>query len=163
MKVQCLQENLIKGLSVVGRAVATRTTLPVTQNILIETEQAELKLSATNLEMAITTRVSAVIEEPGEMTVPARLLTEFVGSLTTEQINLESNQENTSLIVTGGKFKGTIHGTSSEEFPPVPQVDDGVEINIDTSVFRQAVSRVAFSVATEESRPVLTGVCLGRS
>ena len=158
MKVQCLQENLTKGLSIVGRAVATRTTLPVTQNILIETEQAGLKLSATNLEMAITTWVGGVVEEPGEMTVPARLLSEFVGSLTTEQINLESNEENTSLIVIGGKFKGTIHGTSSDEFPPVPKIDDGVEINIDISEFRQAVSRVAFSVATEESRPVLTGV-----
>jgi len=89
MKVSCLQENLSRGLAIVGRAVASRATLPVTQNVLLSIDQSMLKLSATNLEIAITTWVGAMIEEEGAVTVPARLLTEFVNSLPSERIDLE--------------------------------------------------------------------------
>ena len=75
MKISCLQENLSRGLAVVGRAVANRATLPVTQNVLLSVDQSMLKLSATNLEIAMTTWVGAMIEEEGSITVPARLLT----------------------------------------------------------------------------------------
>ena len=81
MKLSCLQENLNKGLSTVGRAVATRTTLPITQNILIATDQSRLKLVATNLEMAISCWIGAKVEEKGAITIPARILTEFINSL----------------------------------------------------------------------------------
>ena len=81
MKLSCLQENLSKGLAVVSRAVATRSTLPVTQNVLISTDQSRLKLSATNLEIAITTWIGASIEDEGAITLPARILTEFVNTL----------------------------------------------------------------------------------
>ncbi len=82
MKLSCLQENLSKGLGIVGRAVATRTTLPITNNVLLATDESRLKLAATNLEMAISHWIGAKIEEEGSITVPARLLTEFVNSLT---------------------------------------------------------------------------------
>ena len=78
MRLSCLQENLSAGLSTVSRAVAVRTTLPITQNVLISTDQSRLKLSATNLEIAITTWIGAQIEEEGSITIPARLLGEFV-------------------------------------------------------------------------------------
>ena len=81
MKLSCLQENFNKALSIVGRAVATRSTLPITQNILMSTDQGRLKLTATNLEIAVTTWVGAKIESEGAITVPARLLTDFVTSL----------------------------------------------------------------------------------
>ena len=81
MRLSCLQENLVRGLSIVGRAVATRTTLPITQNVLISTDNSRLKLAATNTEIAITTWIGAQIEEEGSITLPARLLTELVNSL----------------------------------------------------------------------------------
>ena len=81
MRLSCLQENLNRALSIVGRAVATRATLPITQNVLLSTDQSMLKLSATNLEIAMTTWIGAMTEEEGAITVPARLLSEFVGSL----------------------------------------------------------------------------------
>ena len=81
MQLSCLQENLSRGLSIVQRAVATRTTLPITQNVMMATDNARLKLSATNLEIAISTWVGAQVEEEGSLTVPARLLTEFINSL----------------------------------------------------------------------------------
>ena len=88
MKLSCLQENLSRGLALVGRAVATRTTLPITQNVLLETDQSMLKISATNLELGITTWVRADIESEGSLTIPARLLTDFVNSLPSETIEM---------------------------------------------------------------------------
>ena len=81
MWITCLQENLSRGLGVVGRAVATRATLPVTQNVLLTTDQSRLKLTATNLEIAISTWIGAQIDHEGSVTIPARLLTEFVNQL----------------------------------------------------------------------------------
>ncbi len=158
MKISCLQENLSRGLAVVGRAVATRATLPVTQNVLLSTDQSMLKLSATNLEVAITTWVGAMIEEEGSITVPARLLTEFVNSLPNDKIDLELEQGSGLLTISSGSSNAHINTTDASEFPPIPTVDDGIAAEVDPVVFKSAISRVAFAAATEESRPVLTGV-----
>ncbi len=158
MKISCLQENLSRGLAVVGRAVASRATLPVTQNVLLSIDQSMLKLSATNLEIAITTWVGAMIEEEGSITVPARLLTEFVNSLPNDKIDLELEQGSGLLQISSGNSNAHINTTDASEFPPIPTVDDGVAAEVDPVVLKSAISRVAFAAATEESRPVLTGV-----
>ncbi|MCH2675107.1 MAG: DNA polymerase III subunit beta [Dehalococcoidia bacterium] len=158
MKISCLQENLSRGLAVVGRAVANRATLPVTQNVLLSVDQSMLKLSATNLEIAMTTWVGAMIEEEGSITVPARLLTEFVNSLPNDKIDLELDQGSGLLQISSGNSKAHINITEASEFPPIPTVDDGVAAEVDPLVLKSAIARVAFAAATEESRPVLTGV-----
>ncbi len=158
MKISCLQENLSRGLAVVGRAVASRATLPVTQNVLLSVDQSMLKLSATNLEIAMTTWVGAMIEEEGSITVPARLLTEFVNSLPNDKIDLELDQGSGLLQISSGNSKAHINITEASEFPPIPTVDDGVAAEVDPLVLKNAIARVAFAAATEESRPVLTGV-----
>ena len=160
MKLSCLQENLNKGLAIVGRAVATRTTLPITQNVLLSTDRAMLKLSATNLEIAITTWIGAMVEEEGSVTVPARLLTEFVASLPAEPINVTMEDPSRSLQLTCSRSEAQINGTDAQEFPPIPTVDDGLTTKIDSHVLKTAIARVVFAAATEESRPVLTGVKL---
>jgi DNA polymerase-3 subunit beta len=158
MKISCLQENLSRGLAVVGRAVATRATLPVTQNVLLSVDQSMLKLCATNLEVAITTWTGAMIEEAGSITVPARLLTEFVTSLPNDRIDMELEPGTGVLQLTCARSQAHIHGTDATEFPPIPTVDDGLAAQMDPQVLKAAISRVAFAAATEESRPVLTGV-----
>ena len=160
MKLSCLQENLNKGLAVVGRAVATRTTLPITQNVLLATDRSMLKLSATNLEIAITTWIGASVEEEGSITVPARLLTEFVASLPSERLDMVATPQPKTLQLTCARSEARINGTDAEEFPPIPTVEGGLSAKIDPGVFRTAVSQVVFAAATEESRPVLTGVKL---
>ena len=160
MKLSCLQENLNRGLGIVGRAVATRTTLPITQNVLLATDQAMLKLSATNLEIAITTWTGAMVEEEGSITVPARLLTEFVGSLPSERIDVAATPQPASLQLTCARSEARINGTDAGEFPPIPTVEEGVTAKIDPEVLRSAINQVVFAAATEESRPVLTGVKL---
>ena len=145
-------------MALVSRAVAARSALPVTQNVLLSTEQSMLKLSATNLEIAITTWIGASIEEEGSIAVPARLLSEFVNSLPSERIDLELPAGSGMLQVTCGRSNAHINGTDASEFPPIPTVEEGVAARINPQVFRSAIARVAFAAATEESRPILTGV-----
>ena len=160
MKLSCLQENLNKGLGVVGRAVASRTTLPITQNVLLSTDRSMLKLSATNLEIAITTWVGAMVEEEGAVTVPARLLTEFVGHLPDQSIDMEIAQEAKVLNMKCARSEASINGTEATDFPPIPTVDEEFTAKIEPGALRTAISQVVFAAATEESRPVLTGVKL---
>ena len=158
MQLSCLQENLSRGLSIVQRAVATRTTLPITQNVMMSTDNSRLKLSATNLEIAISTWVGAQVEEEGALTVPARLLTEFVNSLPAARIDVTSTAQPLSLGLSCARFEANINGQDAEDFPPIPTVDEGSVGRIDASVMRDAINRVAFAAATDDSRPVLTGI-----
>ena len=158
MKISCLQENLSRGLGVVGRAVATRATLPVTQNVLLSADQGMLRLSATNLEIAMTTWIGAMVEEEGSVTVPARVLTEFVNSLGGDRIDINMEEGSRLLRIKSGRSQANINGTDASEFPPIPTVDDAVVARAEPGALRAAIARVAFAAATEESRPVLTGV-----
>jgi DNA polymerase-3 subunit beta len=157
MRLSCLQENLNRGLSIVGRAVATRTTLPITNNVLLATDQSRLKLVATNLEMAISCWIGAKVEEEGTITVPARLLTEFISSLPSDNVEISLSRTRT-LQLKCPRFEARISGIDAKDFPPIPKVDDGITTQVDVEALRQGISLVAFAAATEESRPVLTGV-----
>lgn len=158
MKISCMQENLSRGLAVVGRAVASRATLPVTQNVLLSAENGMLRMSATNLEIAMTTWIGAMVEEEGAVTVPARLLTDYVNSLGTDRIDLEIEPGSRQLHLKSGRSQTNINGTDASEFPPIPTVEDAVVAQVQPGALRTAIGRVAFAAATEESRPVLTGV-----
>ena len=160
MKLSCLQENLNRGLAIVGRAVATRTTLPITQNVLLSTDRSMLKLSATNLEIAITTWIGAMVEEEGSITVPARLLSEFVASLPSDRIDMVLPPGPKILQLTCARSEANVNGTDAEEFPPIPTVESGLAAKIEAQALRTAIAQVVFAAATEESRPVLTGVKL---
>jgi len=156
MKLSCLQENLSKGLWIVSRAVAIRSTLPITQNVLIATDQSRLKLAATNLEVAISCWVGAKIEEEGAITIPARLLTEFISSLPNDKIDITLTQR--TLQLKCARFEARINGLDAQDFPPIPQVADGIATKIEIEALRDGINQVTFAAATEESRPVLTGI-----
>jgi DNA polymerase-3 subunit beta len=158
MKLSCLQENLNRGLNIVGRAVATRTTLPITQNVLIKTDQSRLKLAATNLEMAISGWIGAKVEEEGEITVPARLLTEFVSTLPNDKIDITLLPKSKTLELKCARFEARISGVDARDFPPIPTVEDGIQTGVSVAALHQAIRQVVFAAASEESRPVLTGV-----
>jgi len=99
MKVSVLQENLAHGLSIVSRAVSTRSSLPVLANVLVATDEGRLRLSATNLELGITCWIGAKIQEEGSTTVPARTFTELVTTLTDKQVDMSLNVRTQSLNV----------------------------------------------------------------
>ncbi len=160
MKLSCLQENLSRALAVVGRAVAVRSTLPITQNVLLATDGGRLKLSATNLEIGITTWIGAMIEEEGSITVPARLLTEFIGSLPAGQIEITGSERPKSLSLNSGRINARISGTDAEDFPPIPTIsaEEGVEFQVSTRDIKRSIDQTAFAADTEETRPVLSGI-----
>ena len=158
MKLTCLQENLNKGLGIVGRAVATRSTLPITNNVLLTTEDSKLKLAATNLEIAISCWMDAKVSEGGAITVPARLLTDFVNSLPEDSIDISLSPKTKTLELKCARFAGRINGVDADEFPPIPSIGDGVTTKIDVEALRAAIAQVVFAAATEETRPVLTGI-----
>ena len=158
VKVSCLQENLSRGLAVVGRAVATRTTLPITNNVLLATENGRLKLAATNLEVAIVHWIGASVEEEGLITVPARVLTEFVNSLPNDKVEMTLEEGSRSLEMKCARFEARLSGMDADDFPPIPEITDGVTAKLEPERLRQTIGRVVFAAATEDSRPVLTGV-----
>jgi DNA polymerase-3 subunit beta len=159
VKISCLQENLAKGLSIVGRAVASRSTLPVLSNVMLATDSGRLKLSATNLELGINCWVGAKVVEEGATTVPARLLTDFVNSLPPEQIDLELAVRTQTLNARCARFEANIKGIDAQEFPIIPTADDGEHaIRLEPEALRQMIDQVVFAAATDESRPILTGV-----
>jgi DNA polymerase-3 subunit beta len=157
MRLSCLQENLSKCLGIVGRAVATRSTLPVTNNVLLATEQSRLKLSATNLEIAISCWLGSMVEEDGAITVPARLLSEFVNSLPSEKIDMALGDH--TLELKCARFEARISGIDADDFPPIPKISGGMTYQIEPDALRLAINQVVFATASEDTRPVLTGVC----
>ena len=158
MNVSCLQEHLAKGLSIVGRAVAVRSTLPITANILLTTEEGRLKLSATNLEIALSAWVPAQVEEEGAITIPARLLGDFVNSLPAEKIELTLAPRSRQMKLVCARNQATMAGVDADDFPPIPSVEDGGSVELDPQVLHKALTQVTIAAATDDSRPVLTGV-----
>jgi len=158
MKVTCTQEAFSRGLSVVGRAVAARSTLPITSHVLITTEDGKLRLSATNLEITMNYWIDANIEEPGEAAVPARLLTDFVNTLPNDRISLELAPRSRQLKVECARNEAQVSGLDAEDFPPTPVVQDGIDVQLEAKGLRQAIAQTVFAAATDDSRPVLTGV-----
>ena len=158
MNISCLQENLAKGLSVVGRAVAARSTLPQASHVLLASDEGRLKLVATNLEIAITCWIGAQVEEEGAVTVPARLLTDFVTSLPSERIDLTVAPRTRQLALSCARNEASIAGMDAADFPPVPRVDDGFRLKLDPKSLRTAVEHVEFAAAADDTRPVLTGI-----
>ena len=156
MKLFVLQENLNRGLSVVGRLVAGKTQLPILNNVLLATDKGRLRLSATNLEMGINFWVGAKIEEEGAITVPARMLGEFIASLPGEKVELALS-DGVLKAVSGG-VEATFNGIAAGEFPAVPVLVGEPTLLLASSIFSQAVSCTAFAAATDEGRQVLTGV-----
>lgn len=158
MRVSVLQENLAHGLNVVSRAISSRSTLPVLQNVLVATDEGRLRLSATNLELGITCWIGAKIEEEGSTTVPARAFTELVGTLTDKQVEMSLNVRTQTLNIRCGASNTNLKCIDAQEFPPMPlaELSDGVQINVVD--LKEMIQQVVFAASADEARPILTGV-----
>jgi DNA polymerase-3 subunit beta len=153
-----MQENLARGLSVVSRAVSNRSTLPVLANVLLKTEDAGLKLTATNLEIGITYWVPGKIESDGATTVPAKLLTDLVSSLPAgDRVDL-ALQAGDTLHLRCGRFETHIKGIDADEFPAIGAAGERPTTRIAQNALRRALAETVFAAASDEARPILTGV-----
>lgn len=170
MRVSCLQENLAKGLSIVSRAVSSRSTLPVLGNILLEARGGQLRLAATNLEIGINCWIGAKVEDEGAVTVPARLLSDFVNSLPPERIDMELATRTETLHLKCNRVDANMKGINSADFPLIPTISgsedaedaatqiQGTRIELESAGLRKMIDQVVFAAASDESRPTLTGV-----
>src|SRR3990172_844936 len=154
MRVSCLQENLAKGLSIVGRAVAARSTLPVLGNILLATDNGRLKLSATNLEIGITCWIGAKVEDDGAITVPARTFVDLINALPPEVVEMDLAIRTQTLHLRCNRFENNVKGIDAQEFPIIPQFEEDGAIRIAPDVLKKMIDQVVFSAATDESRPI---------
>lgn len=159
MKITCKQQDLSRGLSAVSHAVSSRSTLPILANILMSTDHGRLKLSATNLEIGINCWIDAQIHEEGTTTVPARTLTDLVGSLPLAPVDITVPEDTHTLNIKSLGSEANIKGMDASEFPLIPSAEGGEPpVQIDAALLKEMISEVAFAAADDDSRPVLTGV-----
>jgi DNA polymerase-3 subunit beta len=151
---------LAEGLATVDRAVPSKSPLPVLSNVLLACDEGRLKLVANNLEMAISAWIGADVADPGAVTLPARLLSDFVTSLGGGDVQMTLKPGTKTMNLRCGRYEANINGMDAADFPAVPSVDEGAHCRITAKTLRTAISQVAFAAATDETRPVLSGVLL---
>ena len=158
MEITVTQENLNKALSAVGRVASSKTQLPILGNVLLRTDGSRLLIAATNLEIAITQYVGAKITKPGAITVPARLMSEFISSLPKESVELKVINDN--LHIKSGKYTSIINGFVADDFPELPTINEtsSIQYSIRVEDFKEAVSQTIITTSSDATRPVLTGV-----
>lgn len=159
MKVKITQTNLNKALSLMARVASTRAPLPILANILFKATENKLELSATNLEVAITNITKSKIDDIGEVTVPAKLLSDFVAQLPKDEI-IELSFEGNKLSVQAGSYSSHIQGMSAEDFPALPKIKEGKKIILNKVVLKDALQKTMLAASHDETRPVLGGIYL---
>lgn len=158
MKLSVTQENLSRALNSVARIANTRNALPILGNVLLKTVENRLSVSATNLDIAITHYIGSKVSTEGAITVPARLMQDFVSSLPSGVIELELDEHR--LHISADQYKSTINGVAADDFPVMPAIAEGTSWNIPTSVFKKGLQQTVLAASGDEARPVLTGVYL---
>ncbi len=165
MKLQVTQENLNKALGIVARVANARGTLPILANVLIKTVDNRLSISATNLDIAITQHIGAKVAEEGAITVPARLMQDFINSLPSGVIELKLEEH--KLHITTDQYQSVVNGVLADDFPVMPAIQSREAGNeqsrswtINAAILKKGLQQVIMAASSDESRPVLTGVLL---
>lgn len=160
MKFEILQEEFFKGLSFVGRAIASRVQLPILSTILIQAKKDGIYLAATDLELSLRTKIFGKVTEEGIVAVPARTLLDLVGASAQGKMWVALNKE--TLVLTAPGYSGKIQTVAAEEFPqlPVIPVEGGYTLSVADLV--AASDKTVYASAKDLLRPVLTGVYLER-
>ncbi|MFN5581164.1 DNA polymerase III subunit beta [Gemmatimonas sp.] len=157
MKFTISREKLQEGLQAVTAAVPAKTTLPVLANLLVETTDRGIRFSATDLDIAVSTEVSADVESPGAITIPAKKLSEIARELPPSPVKISASGEQRVTLECGrSKFK--LLGLPRDEFPTFPSVRFNDSWRVKSGELQKLISHTAFAASTEESRPILNGV-----
>jgi DNA polymerase-3 subunit beta len=159
MKFSCTKDNLLETLNLVAGVAGKHVNLPILSNILIKADQQKVECSTTNLELALTVTLRAKVEVPGTFTVPARTFADIAALLRDEKVDIELKDQ--ELIVVSGKSSTKIKGTPAEEFPIIPQVEQGKEFSLSVRELKHGLSQVSPAVARNDIRPELAGVFFG--
>lgn len=157
MKLEILQENFSKAISLASRFTNQRAQLPILGNVLITVKKSKVIVSSTNLEVSTSIAIGAKVEEEGEITIPSKLINEIVSNLPKEALSLFAEKEQLKISTSG--FSSTILGMNSSDFPKVPMsLNKESMIGIDKDALVRGLSQVSFAASSDETRPILTGV-----
>lgn len=160
MKIKITQEKLAKALNIVSRvAGGARATLPILNNVLIRVDDNKVSLTTTNLDMAVVNYLPASESENGVITVPARLIAEFVSNLPRGEV-VEIISDGDKVTINSKGYNSTINGTSAEDFPELPEIDEekAIKFQLGTDDFKESLSQVILATSNDMTRPALTGV-----
>src|SRR5215212_3972888 len=157
MRFTIAREKLQEGLTAVAASVPTKTTLPVLANILVEATEKGIRLSGTDLDIAVTTEVVADVETPGAITIPAKKLSEIARELPPAPVRVAAVGEQ-RVTLDCGRTHFKILGLPKDEFPAFPNVRFNESWRIRSGDLQKLISHTSFAVSTEESRPILNGV-----
>lgn len=157
MKLQILQENIEKAVSIASRFSSSKAQLPILGNILLSARKNKLFVSSTNLEISSSIQIGAKIEKEGEISIPSKLIFDVVSNLPKETIEMSSENEHLKISATG--FSSDILGMDSTDFPKIPYyIDEKEAIEIKRDLFTESIGKILFAASVDETRPVLTGV-----
>jgi DNA polymerase III subunit beta len=158
MRLQCTQENLLRGVQIVGRAISPRASMPILGNILMETTKNGVKLSATDLELGIESYVDATVSQEGAITLPARILTDIVTNLPAAQVKITVGEGEAKATITCENVTFEVLGLPAADFPVMPSGNSDVLVKLDAGLLRTMIRQTSFAISTDETRPFLTGV-----
>lgn len=157
MKLIALKNNLKIGLDYLSRVVVTNSNLPALNNVLLKVNDGEIKMMATNLELAITATVPGKVNEVGGMAVPYPIFSGLVNNLATERVSLESSDNN--LEIKTDNYEANIQGMSQEEFPIFPKIkEDDNYLEINSTILKENLSKVVIAAEISEIRPEISGI-----
>lgn len=159
MKIEVTQEKLSKALNNVSRIAVGKVTLPILNNVLIRVNNKKVSLTTTNLDMAIVDFLPVSNSEDGVITVPARLLTDFVSNLPKgEKITITEKDQ--KITISAGKYESTINGSPADDFPELPEINEknAVVFKLGIEEFKNGISSVAIASSNDLTRPALTGI-----
>jgi DNA polymerase-3 subunit beta len=158
LRITCTKEDLVQGLSVVGRAVSTRTAIQILSGILLEARGEDLRLAATDMELSLRASVSARVEGDGAVVLPGRTLVDIARLLPGEDVTIEHSAAESVVHIASGSASYTLHTYNAEDFPRLPELTDTQTFEVDREALLETIGRVARASSRDEARPVLTGV-----
>ncbi len=156
MKFTCSRENFFDAISKVSRAVSAKSTIPSLEGIFINVIKGNVFLTGYDLELGVTTSVSANVEKEGEIVLNARILLDIISKLPGESVSFDS--DNMLVTVKSGITEFTILGISPEDYPELPEVNSDEMIEFDGNLLKSMIDQTVFSVAVGDQNPVHTGL-----
>ncbi|MSU64214.1 MAG: DNA polymerase III subunit beta [Pedosphaera sp.] len=157
MKLTISKDEIINGLQAVQNIVSTRTTLPILANVLLRAESGRLDLTATDLDVTISSGARAEVQRPGAVTVPVKKIFGIIRELAGSELELEVDEKNACSIRSGPSYY-KVNGLPAEEFPPMPQFAEKKRISIDQEKLKAMLRKTGFAISTDETRFVLNGI-----
>ncbi len=158
LRIACSKEELVQGLSLVGRAVSTRTSIQILSGILLEASEGELRLAATDMELSLRTSVAAQVSGHGAIVLPGRTLVDIARLLPSDEVTIEHRAAESVVHVVSGSASYTLHTYNAEDFPRLPDLVSTQTFAVDRASLLETITRVARAASRDEARPVLTGV-----